>query len=196
MRGFSREHNFHTAQLQLYMDEFLESLKLKGDIKKYVEIFADNGMDDFDSLLMEEPSLEKLEEMGISNSNDRLLIWKAVHPELVATAGAETTNQLDDSEIVLELIKDQIANKNLALVQELVEENKFNINFSDKEGNTLLHWAVLNNSASITSYLISKGASILPNKKGATPAHLAVGLQQQDASYQEVLNLLLKKLKS
>lgn len=72
----------------------------------------------------------------------------------------------------------------LGQVKKLIEGNKVNINYQDKDGNSALHEAVLNNSLDIVKYLIGSGADIeLKNKKGYTALFYAVRYNAKDIFY-------------
>ncbi|MEJ2665393.1 MAG: ankyrin repeat domain-containing protein, partial [Spirochaetia bacterium] len=56
-----------------------------------------------------------------------------------------------------------------------LEQRKLSLDHTDKEGNTLLHLAIIYRNREICSYLCKAGADInAQNKWGTTPLHLAV----------------------
>jgi len=67
------------------MEEFLVSLGLRGNIDDYALLLEDKGFFTSDDLLLAEPSLEELDELGIVDEHDRQKVWAWLHPEEVKT---------------------------------------------------------------------------------------------------------------
>ena len=72
------------------MNVYLLSLGLEGDCDAYADLLADRGIVMPDDLLLEEPSLEDLEEMGIESESDRQKIYAVIHPELAVNDSTKT----------------------------------------------------------------------------------------------------------
>eukprot|EP01126_Amoeba_proteus_P019293 TRINITY_DN1992_c0_g1_i4.p1 TRINITY_DN1992_c0_g1~~TRINITY_DN1992_c0_g1_i4.p1 ORF type:complete len:230 (+),score=51.61 TRINITY_DN1992_c0_g1_i4:72-692(+) len=64
------------------MEYYLRSLGCSGDVFMYAELLELLGWYSADDLILAEPTLDDLFNAGIDSESDRLLIYKAVHPEL------------------------------------------------------------------------------------------------------------------
>jgi len=65
------------------MEEFLVSIGLRGNIDDYALLLEDKGYLTSDDLLLAEPSMEELDELGIVDEQDRQKVWAWLHPEEV-----------------------------------------------------------------------------------------------------------------
>jgi len=63
------------------MKDFLLSIGVGGDVGLIADLLADGGNHTIDDLMLNEPSLDDLFDLGIVNEADRLAIFYAVHPE-------------------------------------------------------------------------------------------------------------------
>ncbi len=77
-------------------------------------------------------------------------------------------------------------------VQDLVTVKKVNINFSDKDGVTALHIAILNDDLLITRFLIANGANINAQTiHGFTPLHYAVSNNAVSNKNLDIISVLM-----
>jgi len=63
-------------------------------------------------------------------------------------------------------------------------------NIRDDGGNTLLHWAALENQLKFALFLLARGALQRENFSGKTPAEIVKISCEEDQSFQELKNLL------
>jgi len=185
------------------MDVYLLSLGLEGDVLLYAELLGDLGIRTPDDLLLEEPTLEDLEEVGIENARDREKIYYEIHPELrknpSTTEPTFNINEFDKpvagfDPIAYEEAKRSILQANVDKFKEAISNN-FNVNMQDplSDKNTLLHWAVTFKHPAIIQILLDKGALQLTNAYDKIPLDLAMDAYGNgDSSYHDIVNLLVQ----
>eukprot|EP01124_Arcella_intermedia_P007084 TRINITY_DN14298_c0_g1_i1.p2 TRINITY_DN14298_c0_g1~~TRINITY_DN14298_c0_g1_i1.p2 ORF type:complete len:194 (+),score=47.40 TRINITY_DN14298_c0_g1_i1:147-728(+) len=182
------------------MDLYLLSLGCEGDVFHYADVLErELGIRTPDDLLLEEPSMEDLEEIGIHIPADRERIFYEFHPELKTivpeSLGIEEIIKPKEGfdPISYEEAKSAIMQANIPKMHTLLSDPFFNVNMQDtlNDNNTLLHWAVLFKHLGIIQILIEKGAVQLPNAKLKVPLDIAVeAYESGDTSYHEIVQYL------
>jgi len=184
------------------MDVYLLSLGLEGDVLLYAELLGDLGIRTPDDLLLEEPTLEDLEEVGIDNARDREKIYFEIHPEKRKINPTTATFDISDLDkpiagfdpIAYEEAKSAILQANVEKFKEAISNN-FNVNMQDplSDKNSLLHWAVTFKHPAIIQILLDKGAVQLTNAYDKIPLDLAMDAYSNgDSSYHDIVNLLVQ----
>jgi len=84
-------------------------------------------------------------------------------------------------------IFDAAEENEVEIIQELIE-NKVNINGTDEQGNTALHFSVMKGRLEVTRKLLELGAKVdIKNEDGETPLHLAMKLEEGDTKISTIL---------
>jgi len=63
-------------------------------------------------------------------------------------------------------------------------------NFTDDEGNTLLHFCVAMHDQEMCKYLVHLGAKLIKNKLGKSPLDMALVHEQDNPSYKDIVEIL------
>jgi len=63
-------------------------------------------------------------------------------------------------------------------------------NFTDDEGNTLLHFCVAMHDQEMCKYLVHLGAKLIKNKIGKSPLDMALAHEQDNPSYKDMVEIL------
>jgi ankyrin repeat protein len=86
--------------------------------------------------------------------------------------------------------------KHTSLVKHIVEKYNVDVNIQNKNGNTLLHYALMNSfhraefarNLSVAKYLISKGANVNILNKNFQSAMCSMQVDLRQEAYQELMN--------
>lgn len=141
-----------------------------------VEHFAEQGIIRLPNPRAQQPLVSEQRQVGAVNAEQRrvdghsfeaLIRHLSAHPELFETV---------DPNMKLSLLLVAAAHGLLAQVQNLLARGA-SVTFTDHNGNTPLHVAIINKHKDVAIHLIHSGSNInLPNKLGQTPLMLAAGL--------------------
>lgn len=166
------DNNTQVANPYENLDSMLYDAVLKGDfenVRRFINMGANvNGVDSNGNTIIYRMALQKKLTMDQLNGINYLLI-KGANPNKSNYNGyTPLTAHLSSN----------LFNKDL--VDRLIKYNT-EINSPDFEGDTPLHFAVMNSNIEAVTYLLENGANVnVKNKDGITPLHIAVDKKSYD----------------
>ena len=166
------DNNTHVANPYENLDSMLYEAVLKGDfenVRRFIDMGANvNGIDNNGNTIIYRMALQKNLNLDQLNSINYLLI-KGANPNKSNYNGyTPLTAHLSSN----------LFNKDF--LDRLIKYNT-EINSPDFEGETPLHFAVMNSNIEAVTYLLENGANVnVKNKDGITPLHIAVDKKSYD----------------